>query len=223
MVKEKITKEHMPMLAQFGLDALNCGDMAVLHFQKDEYILEQGYESPYVFLILEGKMKVYITAPDGRTLMYSYSTTDNLIGEVEFATDTDTAASSIQAISDVSCIAIPRSRYQEQMRQSIRFMNVVCRTLAQKLYYANENNTVSILNRLETRLCAYIYMTQNGGFFKATLTEIAEVLGTSYRHLLRTLDKLCREGILEKKRGGYEIIDQAALRSKGSRCEKHET
>ncbi len=220
MIKENLSKEHMTALAKFGLGGLGCEEMAALYFKKDEYIQRQGYECPYVMLVFEGKLKIYITAPDGKTLLYCYCEAGGIVGEVEFATQSDTAASTIQTITDVCCIGIPRSRYQNELKQNIHFMNAVCTTLGEKLFYTNEHNTVTILNKLETRLCAYIAMTHVGGCFNEKLTEISEVLSTSYRHLLRTFDKLCREGILEKTGRGYLIKDEARLRLKGDQYHK---
>lgn len=217
MIKENLTKEHMSALAKYGLGGLGCEDMVALYFKKDEYIQRQGYECPYVMLVFEGKLKIYITAPDGKTLLYCYCEVGGIVGEVEFATQSDTAASTIQTITNVCCIGIPRSRYQHELKKNIHFMNAVCTTLAEKLFYTNEHNTVMILNKLETRLCAYISMTHVGGLFKERLTEISDVLSTSYRHLLRTLDKLCRDGILEKTNRGYLIKDETRLKQKGDR------
>lgn len=42
-------------------------------------------------------------------------------------------------------------------------------------------------------------------------TDLAEYLGCSYRHLLRTLHALCEKRILEKQRTGYLLKDKAAL------------
>lgn len=214
MKKEKLQKEHMIRLEQFGLAGFDFEDMAALYYKKDEFIQRQGYECPYVMLVHEGRQKVLITAPDGKTLLYCYSGVGDIIGEVELAIQSETSASTIQTITDVCCIGIPRHRYQKELMHNLSFMTAVCDALAHKLLHSNERNTVSILNKLETRLCAYISMTQKNGCFKDKLTEIAEVLSTSYRHLLRTLDKLCREGVLEKVRGGYSIKNEALLNMK---------
>ena len=48
--------------------------------------------------------------------------------------------------------------------------------------------------------------------FNENLTTFAELLGTSYRHLLRTLNKLVDQGLLQKIKGGYRIIDEETLR-----------
>ena len=77
------------------------------------------------------------------------------------------------------------------------------------------NNASNILYPFESRLCAYISMTSQDGTFCEKLTELSEYLGTSYRHLLRTLENLCTKGILEKASDGYRIKDDLELRSIG--------
>lgn len=47
--------------------------------------------------------------------------------------------------------------------------------------------------------------------FHENLTEIAELLGTSYRHLLRTLSELCDKGILKKEGSSYIVTDERTL------------
>ncbi len=43
------------------------------------------------------------------------------------------------------------------------------------------------------------------------LTEIAELLGTSYRHLIRVINKLCDKEIIKKEKNALKIINRAAL------------
>jgi len=73
------------------------------------------------------------------------------------------------------------------------------------------NDTFNILAPLEARLRAYIAHSQRDGVFRGRLTETAEYLGVSYRHLLRTMNELCARGILEKTSGGYRILQPLAL------------
>ena len=42
--------------------------------------------------------------------------------------------------------------------------------------------------------------------FEERLTEAAEYLGVSYRHLQRIIARFCDEGILERTRGGYRLL-----------------
>lgn len=215
MIKEKLSAEYASILAKYGLEDLSSADIHILRYKSGEFILQQGYPCPYVLLVLEGKMKVFNTVQSGRTLLFCYTATSGILGEVEFAANIDTAASSVQAVTDVSFIGIPRARYKNELKNNIAFMNVLSAALAQKLFRSSKNSVAAILHPLDARLCAYITMTKEGGYFNGKLTETAEMLGSSYRHLLRTIDNLCKKGVLEKSPKGYFIKDEAALKRIG--------
>lgn len=51
---------------------------------------------------------------------------------------------------------------------------------------------------MEVRLARYIHFTRRGDMFEERLTEAAEYLGVSYRHLQRIIARFCDEGILER-------------------------
>ena len=42
--------------------------------------------------------------------------------------------------------------------------------------------------------------------------RLCELMGTSYRHLLRTLREFCENGYLVRENGGYLIADEEALK-----------
>ncbi len=218
MVKEKLSVRGTAVLTEYGLESLCGTDTYVFKYESCEFILKQGYPCPYVLLVLEGKMKVFNTAPNGRTLLFCYTATSGILGEVEFASDSETAASSVQAVTGVECIGISRARYKNELKGNITFMNAVSAALAQKLFRSSKNSAAAILHPLDARLCAYISMTSEGGYFKEKLTETAEILGTSYRHLLRTLESLCLKGVLEKMPRGYLVRDEDALRRISDDC-----
>ncbi|OYO76234.1 hypothetical protein CG709_15530, partial [Lachnotalea glycerini] len=52
--------------------------------------------------------------------------------------------------------------------------------------------------------------------FSENLTALSELLGTSYRHLLRTLRNFCDNGYLLKEKGYYKIIAPNQLRALGA-------
>jgi len=79
---------------------------------------------------------------------------------------------------------------------------------------SSRNGTINLLYPVENRLASYMMATRRNGNrvqFDETLTEIAELLGTSYRHLLRTINNLINKGILKKCKFGYEVIDEEML------------
>jgi len=59
-----------------------------------------------------------------------------------------------------------------------------------------------------------IIQAADSDIFRETLTDVAVIVGASYRHLLRCLGKLCDDGILIKEGNGYRIADRKALDTK---------
>ena len=214
MIKRKINNTHIKILKSYGLENLDTGDIFLAGYKGGEYILRQGYDVEYLLFIVEGRTKVFVTAPNGKSLfLCSYKS--GVVGDVELMTGDSLAASSVQAITDVWCIAIPVSLYRVKLKNNNIFMNKMAESIAVKLCQSSKNNAVNILNSLESRLCSYIAITSVDGYFEESKTVLSEILGTSYRHLLRTLNKLCTQGVLEKRGKGYSILDEKALTATG--------
>ena len=80
------------------------------------------------------------------------------------------------------------------------------------------NSSINLLYPLENRLASYIneFLTNDEDSniyidFDENLVNIAELLGSSYRHLLRTLNTLSKKGVLEKEDGKYKVINKVLL------------
>ena len=98
----------------------------------------------------------------------------------------------------------------------------------EKLASNSTNFAINMLYPLENRLVSYIlaflnYDDENecdGSWqmylhekdeinfkFEGNFIEIAELLGSSYRHLNRVLNKMCRENIIRKNGKSYSILN----------------
>lgn len=87
----------------------------------------------------------------------------------------------------------------------------VTKTLALRSQCSVYNASLNILNTLESRLCTYIFETSIDDCFSENLSSLCDILGTSYRHLHRTMMKLCEKDILKKHGQNYIIIDRKKL------------
>jgi len=214
MEKRSLYKADVDLLLQYGLQSLDHSDALCLLFEPGEYLLQEGGPIGYLYFVVSGKAKVCLSVSNGRQLLLCYFVSNGIIGDVELMTGRHEAFSTVQAVSKLTCIGLPLSVYASTLKDNIAFINRIGKELAQKLIRRGMNGAITILHPLEARLCAYILQTADGGEFREKQTEVAELVGTSYRHLLRCLDKLCKEGILLKKPSGYQIANHQALNNR---------
>lgn len=205
MKKQTLPPDYYSLLHDYGLEEMSKEHLLLLTYEKNEFLCHEGCPISFLYLILKGKAKVSTTAPNGKSLLLAFYTS-GILGEVEFLSDSVEATTTVQAITQFVCIGIPLSLYHGWLKNSIPFLNYAGCSLAQKLDRCSKSFTANILQPLEPRLCSYISIVQEDGFFSCRLTELSQLLGTSYRHLLRTLEHLCTLHILKKENTGYQII-----------------
>lgn len=217
MKKRSIQEEELKFLeTDCNLDYKRFIGISKLEFEEGEIFITTGEPIEYLYFVLSGKAKVIIATENGRHLLPCYYVSKGLIGDIEFMTGQTEAFSTMQAVTNFVCIAIPKKENEALLKDNLFFVNFVAKGLSYKLMQSNMYSAINLLHSLEERLCAYIAQASYQGIFCEKLTDVALWLGTSYRHLLRSLDKLCQEGILEKQKGGYRILDEKELLKKAT-------
>jgi len=122
-------------------------------------------------------------------------------------------------MADSYCVGLPLGKVRNQLFHDAKFLRCICGSLAHKLNRLSKNSTINLLYPLENRLASYMLAAgeraaQHGNriVFSGNLTETAELLGTSYRHLLRTLNTFCDKEIIKKNNGCFEVVNVKVLR-----------
>ncbi|NLI53290.1 MAG: cyclic nucleotide-binding domain-containing protein [Clostridiales bacterium] len=216
MQKQPLPKAYYPQLAQVDLGELDPAAAQLIRFERGDWMLlaEQPFE--YLYILLSGKAKVYMSETGGRTLLLCYYISEGIMGDVELMMGRREAISSVQALTPVVCIGLPLSVYAPALLSHPPFLLRVGRGLANKLHDSVANTTEIILRPFEARLCAYLLQSAQNRLFSERLTDVSEQLGVSYRHLLRSLKALCDADVLEKRAAGYFIRNERALRQKAA-------
>ncbi len=199
--------------------------MELLLFRKSEFMVKEGEEIPYLLFLTEGKAKVFTSLSNGKSLLLCFYQSFKVLGDLE-AVDSVKAVTNVQAIEDTYCIGISYRNVRKYLLEDAKFLRYVCSSLGGKLNRCSKNSSINLLYPLENRLASYIYTTGERIIladseknhtnktviqFNENLTEIAELLGTSYRHLLRTLSELCIRKIIKKTDSSYYVIDEKVL------------
>ncbi|WP_315118654.1 cyclic nucleotide-binding domain-containing protein [uncultured Clostridium sp.] len=187
--------------------------MQLISFDEGENILRKGEKIEYFYFLVEGKIKVYTIVENGRVLLFHFYEPLNIIGDAEFFEDNITKCN-IQAITDTICIAVPLNIIKDKTYNDIKFIRFLGKKLSEKFLDYTIFSSVNILYPLENRLASYILAMcsereDNYGeaIYIDKLKEIADLLGTSYRHLLRTIKKLSDKNIIRKEEKSIVILD----------------
>lgn len=209
-----MTDSDFQTLKHYGLLQENLKEIQMVEFRRGEFICMQGQPLSCMYIVVSGKAKVYCTIETGRTHLLCFYRSGGIIGELELMTESNFAKSTVEAITDVRCFVIPLTVNKPALFQNNLFLASISKILARKLARSSENIVHIILYPLETRLCSYLYIANRNGLFKENLTELAQLLGTSYRHLLRAMNQLVQDEILKKSNSGYVIINQEELKNR---------
>lgn len=168
-------------------------------------IARQGEPLTSLYVFLEGRAKVVRLMENGRTMLHDFYQEVALLGDLELCRGDLTARTTVRAVTDAWLIGFSLEGRREKMLGDARFLRLMCRELAGKLERSSESAAQNLLYPLADRLMAYMAKAQSGGVFSENLTATAEILGVSYRHLLRTLRDFEQEGRIRRVRGGYAL------------------
>lgn len=194
-------------------------DMRLLKFDKHEYLSREDEDLEYLLFFIQGKAKVFKTLPNGRNLLLAFYKPFRVIGDIEIVKN-QSATGTIQALSTCYCLAIPMKKARLELTKDSKFLKFTCESLAEKLAAVSMNSSINLLYPLENRLASYINESLVYGEneenlyidFDENLINIADLLGSSYRHLLRTFNTLCKKGVLERECGKYKVINKTLLK-----------
>jgi CRP-like cAMP-binding protein len=214
MQKLKLPQAYAARLSEYNLGDLDLSGAVLLKFDRGEWLLNQGHPIDYLYFLLSGKAAVSSSVENGRCLLLCYYISAGMIGDIELITGRRIAISSMKAITPLTCIGLPVERYAPVLLNNLSFVLSAAAGIAEKLNDSVKNCTATILQPFEQRLCIYILQSAQDGYFHETLTNVADQLGSSYRHLLRCLQRLCEEGLLEKRKGGYYLLNRQALEAR---------
>lgn len=200
--------EQYPINQFFSFDIIPY--LTVHQFEKGEFIFKERSHPEYLYYMIEGKAKLYVTHKNGKVSLIDFITSPCFMGEIELL-DSNRVSKGIQTVTKTICLAIPIQQCKKRLLTDVIFLREVCMFLSDKEMKVTAKYTQNQVYPLENRLAAFILLSSDQGFYKEKHTEICEFLGVSYRHLLYTLAAFCEAGILVKQNRGYVIQNKDKL------------
>lgn len=179
-------------------------------FEADEFILCEGQTPEYLYFVVDGKAKVYITHSNGKTSLVNFLYAPCFIGEMELL-NAQRDAIGVQTMTTVTCIAIPMQQFRNTLLSDTVFLRELCIYLGKKAATNSRTYTHNMSYPLENRLARFIQLTAHGSIYSEKHTEAAEYLAVTYRHLLYVIASFVKKGILDKTTNGYKILNHEAI------------
>jgi len=182
----------------------------VHEFQRGEFIIKEGSYPEYLYYMIEGKAKIYLTHQNGKVSLINFILPGTFIGEMELLQEAY-YSKGIQTATKVICFAIPVQACKEQLLNDATFLRYLCTFLSNKATVMASKYSQSLAFPLENRLAEFILLSADELFYKEKHTEVCEYLGVSYRHLLHVLAAFSEAGYIEKEGRGYRIKNKEQL------------
>ncbi|MGG2016975.1 transcriptional regulator YeiL [Bacillus sp. S10(2024)] len=178
--------------------------MEVHEYQRDEWIIQEGMRTNFLFYVIEGKAKIYVTHQNGKVSLINFINTNEYIGEMELFNEVY-YTKGIQASMKTICFALPIHRCRTQLMEDAKFLRELTKFLSIKATLMAAKYSQSLAFPLENRLADFILQTAYEGVYKEKHVTVCDYLGVSYRHLLHVLTQFCDKGYLQKEGRHYRI------------------
>jgi CRP/FNR family putative post-exponential-phase nitrogen-starvation transcriptional regulator len=178
----------------------------LVSFGENEFMIKEGEQPDSIYFILVGTVKLYACSKKrdfGVVFMNK-----GLVGDAEFVTGS-AATRSAQVEGDVLCMRLSTRNCRHRLMSDRTFLRYLAQQLAEKLTLTETSTDASVHMRTEDKLYDYLKLSSEDGRVSESLGDISQIMGVSYRHLIRMMNTLVDEGKLRhgKRKGAYFIAD----------------
>ena len=182
-------------------------------------MISAGEPLKEMFFLVEGKVKVYTITSEDKRLIIRFQKNPAMLGDIEFANE-EAAMNSVEASTECIALRISYKNLKEIIGDNPSFLLLLLKSIAQKFRTKTNFTTFLVLYPVKVRFASYllsISTDSKGNLFReemknSNLIEIADTIGTSYRHLNRVIQKLCDQQIIERIDGTVHIKNINKLR-----------
>jgi CRP-like cAMP-binding protein len=195
--------------------------LSLYRFDQGEFVCSQGDHSEILYVLVKGKVKIYTTSEEGRTIILSFKTPLEMIGDIEYIRGIN-IINTVEAVSSIQMIGIEYRWLKLYGRDHAPLLQFLLDIITRKLSDKSNSLSFHLFYPVEVRLASYLlsmFYDEEDSFFKGQLStnslmDTANLIGTSYRHLNRVIKQFCHEGLLERNKGWVVVKDLEGLRTR---------
>jgi CRP/FNR family transcriptional regulator, cyclic AMP receptor protein len=176
----------------------------------------EGDTSAHVELVVSGLVRVYVTAPDGRTMTVRYCRPGALIGAVSLFASPFSLPATIQAVTDANLLVLRASVVKRAAEGDLRVARALLDELSERVMsFITEipSAFATVRQRVARHLLDLASERQRGSELIATIgqQDLADAVGTVREVVVRALRDLREEGLLRTGREGIVLLEPDRL------------
>jgi CRP/FNR family transcriptional regulator len=186
-------------------------------------LFRTGERSSGLYLVLEGRVRIYRTAPDGREQTLAVEGPGRPIAELPLLDGGPYPATAVTTAPS-RLLFLPRQEFEHAFRANPDVASAVVRALGRRLRHLVQLVETVAFRDVAARLAMWLadhaerHGTASGDAYTITLDrtqdELAAELGTARESVSRALRQLARDGLIRSRRGRQLVVaDPERLRA----------
>jgi CRP/FNR family cyclic AMP-dependent transcriptional regulator len=175
----------------------------------------------YLQLVITGVIRVFVTAPDGRTMTIRYCRSGELLGAMSLFSDEFTEPATKQALVDTQLLTLSPPTVRALAQRDLRVARALLIELSERARnFVNEipgTAFATVRQRVARQLLDLASTHQQGSdpngelAVRITQQDLAGAVGTVREVVVRTLRQLRDAGVVRTERDRIVLLDPAQL------------
>jgi CRP/FNR family transcriptional regulator len=181
-------------------------------FDQKQHLFATGDAAERVYLLLQGRVKVYQVADNGKEVILDIVGRGDVVGDMAIVEDGERIASA-QALEDTLALSISWEDFSHLLQQSPRLGFVMVELMAKRLSGMQRTFANLVAKPVSARLADTLIgrAEQNRVRLGLTHQELAQTIGTSRETVTALLSRFVQLGAIVQSDGGYLITDADLL------------
>lgn len=194
--------------------------LQLAQFRKKETIFSEGDPSNWLYIIIEGKVKITKISHQGKEIILEVVAPNDFFGGIAVVKGFPYPGNAV-AMENVKLFKISKSNLMKILDRFPTVMNNIAMNIGDRMRGLHDNLKSIALERVESRIASLlsklsIKMGIKSGQkvaidMKLTKQDIAEMVGTTVETSIRTISKFKKMGIVSEKDGKLIINDPVKL------------
>ena len=226
---------QVPLFANLAEDDLAtlAGDFRLREYDRDETVFHQGDRSRELYVVMQGKVRIFKTSPGGEETSINIFSAGDVIGEFS-AIDGQPRSATAKAIERCALLEMTRERFLSRLQEMPELALGVARLLVGKVRWtAAYAETVAQFDAAGRLLHILLLYNEQFGeeiepgkryvlHLALNQSGLASLVGARREWINRILGTWRKRGLIEYEGGTITILDLPAVeKERDSRIEAH--